>query len=171
MQYTCSTGAESRKTLLSSALGCWFRQIPASSPPRVDAGDPRLHEPSQNHPAPLTSHSSPSYSAWACRPTARSPFRCGPAHASVPQFPSGHALPQPSTRTLLSPSCSARYRCSARVALLALARALSRPICLPRSRSSQPEVKRTQKTVSTILFAKESLLSFKINPQSITSQN
>ena len=69
------------------------------------------------------------------------------------------------------PSCSARYRCSARVALLALARALSRPICIPRSRSSQPEVKRTQKTVSAVLFAKESLLFFKINPQSITSQN
>ena len=68
------------------------------------------------------------------------------------------------------PSCSARYRCSARVALLALARALSRPICIPRSRSSQPEVKRTQKTVSAILFAKESLLSFKINPHSLVVQ-
>ena len=170
MQYTCSTCAESRKTLLSSALGCWFRHIPASSPPRVDAGDPRLHEPSQNHPAPLTSHSSPSYSAWACRPTARSPFRCGPAHASAPQFPSGHA-PAAQHAHAFSPSCSARYRCSARIALLALARALSRPICIPWSRSSQPEVKRTQKTVSAVLFAKESLLSFKINPQFITSQN
>ena len=85
MQYTCSTGAESRKTMLSSALGCWFRQIPTSSPPRFDAGDPRLHEPSQNHPTPLTSHSSPSYSAWARRPTARSPLPlCAGSHVGAP---------------------------------------------------------------------------------------
>ena len=153
MQYTCSTGAESRKTMLSSALGCWFRQIPASSPPRVDAGDPRLHEPSQTtrpH-RPVTAH--PPTRPGPTDQRRGVPFCCGPAHTSAPQFPSGHALPQPSTRTLLSPSCSARYRCSARVALLALARALSRPICIPRSRSSQPEVKRTQKTVSAVLFA------------------
>ena len=178
----CFPGAESPESRPSRALGGRVRKILSNSPPRVDAGDPRLGHsrtpgPHARRPrAPLLPDPAAPTVGVSLRTRQQTPARTplrpgGPTWQPQRSLPHADACPRsplhgpltsrPQT-ALLFPHARTHWPVPARVALLPglgpqtsnadPRRALSRSFHIPRSRSSLAGVKRNQGRSASVVL-------------------